>query len=79
MAHIPWPLLKPIKTLELFYLMSHFISLSESRYTVTSSLKVSKTKHGFCKVTYTAVSTKVVQKSVNAYATMPKGSLGNIQ
>ena len=26
---------------------------------------------------YTAVSTKVVQKSVKAYATMPKGSLGN--
>ena len=28
---------------------------------------------------YTAVSTKVVQKSVKAYATMPKGSPGNTQ
>ena len=28
---------------------------------------------------YTAVSTKVVQKSVKAFATMPKGSLGNTQ
>ena len=28
---------------------------------------------------YTAVSTKVVQKSVKAYTTMPKGSLGNTQ
>ena len=27
----------------------------------------------------TAVSTKVVQKSVKAYATMPEGSLGNTQ
>ena len=28
---------------------------------------------------YTAVSTKVVQKSVKVYATMPQGSLGNTQ
>ena len=28
---------------------------------------------------YTAVLTKVVQKSVKVYATMPKGSLGNTQ
>ena len=28
---------------------------------------------------YTAVSTKVVQKSVKGYETMPKGSLGNTQ
>ena len=30
-------------------------------------------------VWHTAVSTKVVQKSVKACATMPKGSLGNTQ
>ena len=28
---------------------------------------------------YTAVSTKVVQKSVKAYVIMPRGSLGNTQ
>ena len=31
------------------------------------------------RVQYTVVSTKVVQESVKAYATMPKGSLGNTQ
>ena len=28
---------------------------------------------------YTAVSTKVVQKSIKVYTTMPKGSMGNTQ
>ena len=43
--------------------------------------EINKALKGYAKSfeVYTAVSTKVVQKCVKAYATMPKGSLGNTQ
>ena len=40
---------------------------------------VVQTHNATCAHIYMAVSTKVVQKSVKAYATMPKGSLGDTQ
>ena len=59
-------------------------SCYERRYEREAKYKAFQLKISFVCIVestccHTAVSIKVVQKSVKAYATMPKGSLGNTQ